>query len=204
MKHDSIRFRNGQVVCIPSPECYNDCFTLIKSDYYRLRGKEVSTLYIFIRCLCGPFSSPLLWFRLCQYRGWFYYAARVTYKLASLIHNLDIPHSTKIGYGLYIGHGLCIVINENTIIGSNVNISQFLNIGTNHNTPAKIADNVYVGPGVCIVEDVEIGDSATIGAGAVVTKDVPANATAVGVPAKVINYDNPGRYTGNRWRQLPR
>lgn len=203
MKHEKIRFRNGHVVIIPHPECYSDCFTLIKSDYYRRTGKIVSLLYILIRLLGGPFAGPLIWLRLSQHRGVFYYLARVTYKLASLLYNINIPNITKIGYGLYIGHGLCIVINEGTIIGNNVNISQFLNIGTNQKTPAKIADNVYIDPGVCIVEDVEIGDSATIGAGAVVTKDIPANATAVGVPAQVINYDKPGRFTGRRWRQLP-
>lgn len=203
MKHNNIKFRNGNIIIIPTAECYKDCFTLIKSDYYRILGKEVSPLYILLRLLCGPFASPLLWFRLCQYKGLFYFISKFIYRLTSIIHNVYIPSSTKIGYGFYIGHGICIVINEGTIIGNNVNISQFLNIGTNHNTPAKIADNVYVGPGVCIVEDVEIGDSSTIGAGAVVTKDIPANATAVGVPAKVINYDKPGRYTGNRWTQLP-
>ena len=64
----------------------------------------------------------------------------------------------KLGYGLYIGHGVAIVINPGTIIGNNCNISQCLTIGTNHNTPAVIGDNVYIGPGVCIVEDVRIGN----------------------------------------------
>ena len=112
---------------------------------------------------------------------------------------IDIPTSLKIGYGLSIGHKMCIVINNGTIIGNNVNISQFVNIGTNHKTPAIIGDDVYIGPHVCIVEDVKIGSNATIGAGAVVTRDIPENATAAGVPAKVLNFDNPGRYIQNPW-----
>ncbi len=67
------------------------------------------------------------------------------------------------------------------------------------NTPATIGDNVYIGPQVCIVENVKIHDNATIGAGAIVTKDVPANATVAGVPAKVLNYNNPGRYVNRRY-----
>ena len=78
------------------------------------------------------------------------------------------------------------MINPRTIIGKKVNVSQFLTIGSNHNTPAVIGDNVYIGPGVCIVEDVHIGNNVTIGAGSVVTHDVPDYAVVVGVPAKVI------------------
>ena len=112
---------------------------------------------------------------------------------------MQIPGSVKIGYGFFIGHNICMVVNEHTIIGNNVNISQFLNIGTNHKTPAIIGDNVYIGPNVCIVEDVNVGSNSTIGAGTVVTKDVPENATVAGVPAKVLNYNNPGRFVNRRW-----
>ena len=36
-------------------------------------------------------------------------------------------------------------------------------------------------------------------AGSVVTKDIPSNATAAGNYAKVLNFNNPGRYVENRW-----
>lgn len=64
---------------------------------------------------------------------------------------------------------------------------------------AVIGDNVYIGPNVCVVEDVCIGNNVTIGAGSVVTKNIPENATAAGNYAKVLNYNNPGRYIGNSW-----
>lgn len=75
---------------------------------------------------------------------------------------MQIPRICKIGYGLYLGHGICMVINKNTVIGNNVNLSQFLNIGSNHDTPAVIGDNVYIGPNVCIVENVHIGNNSNI------------------------------------------
>lgn len=56
---------------------------------------------------------------------------------------------------------------------------------------------MYIGPNVCVVENVKIGDNVTIGAGSVVTKDIPSNATAVGNYAKVINYNNPGKCIDN-------
>lgn len=50
------------------------------------------------------------------------------------------------------------------------------------------------------MENVRLGNNVTISAGSVVTKDIPNNATAVGNYAKVINYNNPGRFILNRWR----
>jgi len=108
-------------------------------------------------------------------------------KRMSKRYGLQIPINTQIGPGLYIGHGLCVVIHPNTKIGKNCNLSQFTTIGSNHDTPACIGDNVYIGPNVCIVEDVKVGDNAVIGAGAVVVKDVPAGKTVGGNPAKVIS-----------------
>lgn len=41
----------------------------------------------------------------------------------------------------------------------------------------------------------------TIGAGSVVTKDIPDNATAAGNYAKVLNFNNPGRFIKNRFEE---
>lgn len=74
-------------------------------------------------------------------------------------------------------------------------------VGSNEGQAATIGDNVYIGPNVCIVEDVMIGNNCTIGAGSVVTKDIPENTTAAGNPAKVISYKTPGRFINNMWPQ---
>ena len=116
--------------------------------------------------------------------------------------NIQLPKNTKVGYGLYIGHNGPIIINPTTVIGNNVNLSQFTTIGSNKGNAAQIGDNVYIGPNVCVVENVKIGNNATIGAGSVVTKDIPENATAVGNYARVINYDNAGVFIKNRWNDL--
>lgn len=192
---------NGKSVKIPIPESYKDCITLIKSDEFRLTGKIESTLRVILKNL-KPFSRPwLFWLRLCQYKGCLYPIFRVIYECISRKHQIQIQPKTKIGYSLYVGHKICIIINSGTVIGNNVNISQFLNIGTNHNTPAIIGDNVYIGPSVNIVENVKIGANSTIGSGAVVVKDIPENATAAGVPAKVLNYNNVAQYIGNPYQR---
>lgn len=113
--------------------------------------------------------------------------------------NIQIHRKDTVGYGLYIGHNGPVVVNPTAILGNNVNLSQFTTIGAIDGDAAVIGDNVYIGPACCLVENVHIGDNVTIGAGSVVTKDIPANATAVGNYAKVVNFNNPGRYVRNRW-----
>jgi len=104
----------------------------------------------------------------------------------------------RIGFGLYIGHGFGTIINPTAVIGNNVNLSQFTTIGSNHGKAAVIGNNTYIGPSVCIVEDVTIGSNCTIGAGAVVTHNIPPNSTAAGVPARIISHKvHP--YVNNRW-----
>ena len=192
---------NGKKLGIPVPESYCDCMTLIKSDRFRLTGKTESSFPIILRNLrpFGHHTRWLFWLRLSSYKGVFHPFCRFMYGITSRRAQVQIPPFSKIGYGLYTGHGICIIINEGTVIGNNVNISQLLNIGTNHCTPAIIGDNVYIAPHVSIVEDVKIGSNSSVGAGAVVTKDVPENATVAGVPARVLNYNHPGRYIGRRY-----
>lgn len=112
---------------------------------------------------------------------------------------IQISRHTKIGYGLYISHGGPVVVNPTTIIGNNCNLSQFVTVGSNEAKAAVIGDNVYIGPNCCIVEDVEIGNNVTIGAGSVVTKNLPENSTCAGNYAKVLNFNNPGRYIQNKY-----
>jgi acetyltransferase-like isoleucine patch superfamily enzyme len=50
----------------------------------------------------------------------------------------------------------------------------------------RVASNVWVGYGACILRGVTVGENSVIGTSAVVTKDVPANAVVGGVPARVI------------------
>ncbi len=49
-----------------------------------------------------------------------------------------------------------------------------------------LEDDVWLGYGVTILENVRIGQGAVIAAGAVVRGDIPAYAIAAGVPAKVV------------------
>lgn len=170
----------------------------IKSDLMRYYGKyDLTTL---IKALKSRTIRFQLIFRICHMGGILGLIGKCLWKFnVSRKFYFQIPLSTKIGYGLYIGHNGPVIINGTAEIGNNCNISQFTTIGANEGKAAIIGDNVYIGPNVCIVENVTIGDNVTIGAGSVVTKNIPDNATVAGNYAKVLNYNNPGRYIRNRW-----
>lgn len=173
----------------------------IKSDLIRYTGSYTKKLLLkhYIRNQSFKYS---FWFRLTKHKNIFIqFLAIYMHKRLTNKYLIQIPRNTKVGYGLYIGHHMCIVIAPTALIGDNVNLSQFTTIGSNHGKAATIGNNVYIGPNVNIVENVNIGDCSTIGAGSVVTKDVPENATVAGVPAHVLNYNNPGRYVNRRWEK---
>lgn len=175
---------------------------LILSDYQRIkRGGVISALKDALIAKERTITY-CFWLRVASRPGPFRLLGRLMHRHYSRRYGVDISHECSVGPGLYLGHCFAIAVNRLTVIGANCNLSQCVTIGTNHRTPATIGDNVYIGPGVCIVEDVTIGDNVTIGAGAVVVKSIPADATAVGSPARVVNYDSPARYIGNPWRPV--
>ncbi|MCC6603880.1 MAG: acyltransferase [Anaerolineae bacterium] len=49
-----------------------------------------------------------------------------------------------------------------------------------------IEDDVWLGAGVTVLDNVHIGQGAVIGAGSVVTQNIPANTVAVGAPARIL------------------
>lgn len=170
----------------------------VQSDLYRYVG-EVTPCAFVDQYLHNAAFRYMVAFRLVNSSN---SIERLLGKALWLLRNrnrIQIPRNTQIGYGLYIGHSGPIVVSESAMIGNNCNLSQFTTIGSNDGIAATIGDNVYIGPNVCIIEDVKIGDNVTIGGGSVVTKDIPCNATAAENYARVLNYKRPGRYIGNPW-----
>lgn len=173
-------------------------YGLIKSDYFRYTGKGgnvLSMAWLAIKQHCFAYN---VWLRLaassCTLTSM---VDRIGHRILSSRHGIQISRLCHIGKGFYIGHGVAIVVSPSAVIGSNCNISQMTTIGSNKGSAAVIGDNVWIGPGVSIVENVHIGDNASVGAGSIVVKDIPANATAVGNPAHVIHYNNPGQFIRN-------
>lgn len=163
--------------------------------------KEKGVFRLWRDTLISSGLAFMFWFRLEQCDNVLVktIARIIRFTLSYWLH-INIDRHTQIGYGFFIVHGGPVVINVSAKIGNNVDMYQFSTIGSSCLRAATIEDEVYIGPSVCIVEDVHIGKGATIGAGAVVVKDVPAGATAAGVPAKVISHKEPGRFIRNKWK----
>lgn len=179
---------------------YSDAWKYIESDFIRYGYKEsfIKILIYAILAINHCFSYTF-WFRLGKVKGLFYPIAKFMHWRLSRKYGIQIPLTTSIGYGFYIGHGVGVIINPTTKIDNNVNISQFTTIGA-HGLAAQIGNNVYIGPSVSIVNNVLIGNNVSIGAGAVVIKDIPDEATVAGVPAKILNYNNPGKFINNKYK----
>ena len=108
----------------------------------------------------------------------------------------DFPFDSLFPWLISVGDNVCI--SSNVKILAHDTSTEYINGHTKIGI-VDIGNNVYIGYGVTICCNVRIGDNVIIGAGSVVTKDIPDNATAVGNYAKVINFDNPGRYVNRRW-----
>lgn len=96
---------------------------------------------------------------------------------------MDLTHLTgnsKIGNNVFIS--LCVGMTNDNLVGRGGYDEERI-IGP------QIEDYAVVGVGASILPAVRIGRNATVGAGAVVTKDVPDNAVVMGIPAKVVRYN---------------
>ncbi len=182
---------------------------LIYSDLYRITGQTVTLSALLKNIFNGEEGFKyIFWMRTCRYTKSKPYLKYTIYPLAKSIrkhlrfkYGIVIPVDTQIGSGFYIGHFGGIVVNKESIIGKNCNLSHGVtlgqsNRGKNKGCPA-LGDNIYIGPGAKIVGSVKIGNNVAIGANCVVTKDIADNSVVAGIPGKVISQNGAEGYINN-------
>lgn len=155
-----------------------DCNKIICQLRYFLFTPGFQYIYFFRKAAAASKLTQLFWLiglRFCMFKT-----------------GIQIPYTTKIGPGFRIVHFGSIVINPQTIIGKNFNISQGVLIGSssgkNKGVPI-IGDNVCVNANAIIIGGVKIGNNVLIAPGAFVNFDVPDNSIVIGNPGKIISRD---------------
>ena len=181
---------------------YSEYKYFIFSDLYRLTG-NVKLSALIRHVLIGEAGEPYkynFWMRTSRYASTnpllkytIYPVARIMLRHLAYKFGISIPYHTQIGSGFYIGHFGGIVVNGQSVIGKNCNISQGVTLGQANRGKNKgypiLGDNVYIGPGAKIIGAVKIGNNVAIGANCVVTKDIPDNSVVVGIPGRVISQE---------------
>lgn len=112
-------------------------------------------------------------------------------KIIETTTGISIPASVRVGHSFYIGHFGGIILNANTVIGDNCNISQGVTIGIsglgeNRGVPV-IGDNVYIGANAVLAGKITIGNDVLVGASSLVNKSCNDQVTLLGVPAVVVS-----------------
>ena len=167
----------------------------LKEDLYRYEGNRNRNLKVKLKYLfCVPGFTYVFFYRHSSesqnkfgrlFWGFFLHVTK-------LITHIQIPSSTRIGRGFRIVHFGQIVINPNTIIGDNFNISQGCLIGNAQGkrmgTP-KIGNNVCMNANAIVIGNAHIGNDVLIAPGAFVNFDVPDNSIVIGNPGQIIPRD---------------
>ena len=124
------------------------------------------------------------------YKRNIFWGARLLEILSFLIGANAISSEADIGEGTYFYHrGLGCVVHKKAIIGkkcilfSNVTLGSKWSNGINEHGAPVLGDNVLVGSGAVILENISIGNNVIVGANAVVTRDVPDDHIVLGNPS---------------------
>ena len=112
------------------------------------------------------------------------------FRVVETLTGISFTKEVEIGPGIRIWHFGNIFINPNVKIGANCTLRQGVTIGNRFDGGEVpiIEDDVEFGAYAQVLGGVRVGKGAKIGAMSVVLCDVPCGATAVGIPARIIQW----------------
>ena len=115
------------------------------------------------------------------------------------------PQNVKMGKYSYVMNGVLLMASGGVVVEDYVSIAAHAKLISNDHDPyfrpiitckpIIIKEGAWIGAGAAIMKGVTVGKYAIVGANSVVTKDVPDYAVVVGVPAKVIKYLDPEKFS---------
>jgi serine O-acetyltransferase len=146
---------------------------------------------------CYPGFHALRFHRLAH-RLWGFnlkWLGRLVSHFGRWVTGIEIHPGAVIGRRFFIDHGMGVVIGETAEIGDDCTLYHGVTLGGISWNKGKrhptLGNRVVVGAGAKILGPITIGDGAKVGSNAVVVKDVPAGATAIGIPARVVETEDP-------------
>lgn len=168
-------------------------YSLLNSDYKKYKkygGNFISIVFFtqgFWAIVQYRFAHAVYNLRIPIVRQILHVLCLLWQKTIEITTGISIPASAKIGPSFYIGHFGGVILNANTQIGANCNISQGVTVGVSglgdkRGVPS-IGDNVYIGANSVLVGKIKIEDHVLIGACSLVTTNVEQNSVMLGVPA---------------------
>ena len=115
------------------------------------------------------------------------------------------PQNVKMGKNVYVMNGVLLMASGGILVEDYALIAAHAKIISNDHDPyfrpiitcqpVIIKEGAWIGAGAAIMKGVTVGKYAIVGANSVVTKDVPDYAVVVGIPAKVIKYLDPSKFS---------
>jgi serine O-acetyltransferase len=149
---------------------------------------------------CYPGFHAMMVHRF-SHRLWghgFKWLARFISHFGRVLTGIEIHPGARIGRRFFIDHGMGVVIGETAEIGDDCTLYHGVTLGgTSWNKGKRhptLGKGVVVGAGAKILGPIEVGDGAKVGSNAVVVKSVPAGATAIGIPARIVESHDSGRF----------
>lgn len=164
-----------------------DCFRYAGDDSLMTRMKQryIQTGFRYTSVLRRAQSHP---------RGLLHMWYRFRLLRISKKTGIQIGYSATIGAGLFIGHRGIVIVNGQTRMGSNINLSPGVVIGQeNRGRRAgvpQLGNRVWIGSNAVIVGRIYIGNDVLIAPNAYVNFDVPDHSIVIGNPARIIHREN--------------
>lgn len=142
-----------------------------------------------IRMLILPFKSPWRLKELCNKKSNSFMKKLYVnlFTLYQYENSSCISYSAKFASEPFFPHGMrgifisfAVKIGKNCIIHQNTTIGSSTLIDAKKKGAPKIGDNCFIGAGVAIIGNINIGNNVRIAANASVFKDIPDNCIVVG------------------------
>ena len=170
----------------------DDLKNIINSDLSRW-GDGINKKALIKNLLINPNFKFIYIHRKCNYfrnrnKLKYVFYRLILYRL-NLKFGFEISNVAQIGKGFKIDHRGAIIINPNTVIGNNVNVTAGVLIGQENRGGKRgapvIGNKVWIGANATIVGKIKIGDNVLIAPGSYINFDVPSNSIVIGNPGIV-------------------